>query len=118
MDQLLSVNPGLASRFTTRVDFPSYDSAELISIAHDMAAAGHNSFDESAAQELKAIMTSVCESGRIDELGNARFARNLYEKSIAQRDLRLADSNAPLTKDAITTITSDDLMAAVSGLVR
>ncbi|HEV2634513.1 MAG TPA: AAA family ATPase [Actinocrinis sp.] len=117
MDQLLSVNPGLSSRFTTRVHFPSYDSAELISIAHDMAAAGHNSFDESAELELKSIMSSVCESCRIDELGNARFARNLYEKSIAARDLRLADSNAELTVPAITTITAADVSAAVRNLV-
>jgi type VII secretion ATPase EccA len=116
MDQLLSVNPGLASRFTTHVHFPSYDSAELISIAQGMIAAGHDSLDERAALELKSIMASVCESGRIDELGNARFARNLYEKSIAHRDLRLADSGEPLTVPAITTITRDDLVAALDSL--
>ena len=117
MDELLSVNPGLASRFTTRVHFPSYDSAELLAIAHSMATTGHNSFDDDAIAELKSIMSSVCESGKIDELGNARFVRNLYEKSIAERDLRLADSRAQLTTSAITTITADDLIAATSGLV-
>lgn len=116
MDELLSVNPGLASRFTTRVHFPSYDSTELVAIAHSMATTGQNSFDAPAALELKSIMASVCESGRIDELGNARFARNLYEKSIAHRDLRLADSGEPLTVPAITTITRDDLAAALDSL--
>ena len=116
MDQLLSINPGLSSRFTTRVHFPSYDSAELVSIAHGMVAAGHDSLDEPAAAELKSIMSNVCESGRIDELGNARFARNLYEKSIAYRDLRLADSGEPLTVPAITTVTRVDLVAAVNSL--
>jgi type VII secretion ATPase EccA len=118
MDELLRVNPGLASRFTTRVHFPSYDSAELLAIAHGMAATGQNSFDQGALVELKSVMSSVCDSGKIDELGNARFVRNLYEESIAQRDLRLADSNAPLTTSAITTIITDDLIAATSSLVR
>jgi type VII secretion ATPase EccA len=118
MDQLLSVNPGLSSRFTTRVHFPSYDRAELVAIAHSIAATGQNSFDDYALVELKSIMSSVCESGQIDELGNARFVRNLYEKSIAQRDLRLADSGAQLTMSAITTITADDVAAAVGSLVR
>lgn len=118
MDELLSVNPGLSSRFTTRVHFPSYNSAELISIAHSMATAGRNSYDDSASLELKSIMSSVCESQRIDELGNARFVRNLYEKSIANRDLRLAESGVPLSVPAITTITGDDLAAAMSDLGR
>ncbi|GAA2046448.1 hypothetical protein GCM10009839_58480 [Catenulispora yoronensis] len=83
-----------------------------------MASTGQNSFDDAATVELKFIMSRVCDSGRIDELGNARFVRNLYEKSIAQRDLRLADSGALLTTSAITTITADDLIAATSSLVR
>jgi len=116
MDELLSVNPGLSSRFTTRIHFPSYGSAELISIAYSMATAGQNSYDDSALLELKSIMSSVCESGRIDGLGNARFVRNLYEKSIAQRDLRLSESGEPLTVPAITTITGNDLKAGLSGL--
>jgi type VII secretion ATPase EccA len=118
MDELLSINPGLSSRFTTRVHFPSYDSAELVAIAHSMATTGQNSFDAPALLELRSIMSSVCESGQIDELGNARFVRNLYEKSIAQRDLRLADSGAELTMSAITTITSHDLVTAMTSLVR
>jgi type VII secretion ATPase EccA len=117
MDELLSINPGLASRFTTRVQFPSYDSAELVSIAQGMVAAGRDSLDECAALELESIMASVCESGRIDELGNARFVRNLCEYSIAHRDLRLAESGAELTLSAITTITVDDVQAAVRNLV-
>lgn len=118
MDELLSVNPGLASRFATHIHFPSYTSTELVAIAHRFAASGENFFDDEASRELERTMSKVCEVEQIDKLGNARFVRNLYEKSIAQRDLRLADSGAPLTTDAITTITSEDLVAAMSSLVR
>ncbi|HTJ67924.1 MAG TPA: AAA family ATPase [Actinospica sp.] len=118
MDELLGVNPGLASRFATRIHFPSYTSTELVAVATGMATKGQNSFDDAALLELRSIMSGVCESGQIDEVGNARFVRNLYEKAIAQRDLRLADSGAELTISAITTITSQDLVAAATSLVR
>lgn len=116
MDQLLRVNPGLASRFTTRVHFPSYSAEDLTVIASGVAAADQNTFDEAATAELASVMTRVCGTNQIDKLGNARFVRNLYEKSVAQRDLRLAESGEPLTIPAITTITRDDLVAALSGL--
>lgn len=116
MDQLLRVNPGLASRFTTRVHFPSYSAEDLAAIASGVAAADQNTFDEAATAELASVMARVCGANQIDKLGNARFVRNLYEKSLAQRDLRLAESGEPLTISAITTITRDDLVAAVSGL--
>lgn len=118
MDELLRVNPGLSSRFTTPVHFPSYASAALMSIARSLAAADQNTLDEAATLALGAIMSDVCDAQRIDELGNARFVRNLYEKAVAHRDLRLAESGEPLTVPAITTITADDVTAAVSSLVR
>ncbi|BFO19817.1 hypothetical protein SHKM778_62050 [Streptomyces sp. KM77-8] len=37
MDRLLTANPGLSSRFTTRVDFPSYRPLELTSIGEVLA---------------------------------------------------------------------------------
>lgn len=116
MDQLLRVNPGLASRFTTRVHFPSYAAADLAAMARDVAAADQNTFNEAAAAELASTMARVCGDGQIDSLGNARFVRNLYEKSVAHRDLRLAESGEPLTVPAITTITWDDLVAALNSL--
>lgn len=116
MDQLLRVNPGLASRFTTRLRFPSYAAEDLTTMATGIAAADHNAFDEAATAELASIMASICDDSMIDKLGNARFVRNLYEKSVAQRDLRLTETSALLTIPAITTITRDDLVAALASL--
>lgn len=36
--ELLDINPGLASRFTNRVDFPSYSAGELVAIARNLPA--------------------------------------------------------------------------------
>ncbi|KOG45101.1 CbxX/CfqX, partial [Streptomyces varsoviensis] len=90
MDRLLAANPGLGSRFTTRVDFPSYRPLELTSIGEVLAAENGDGWDDEALEELRSISGHVVEQGWIDELGNGRFLRTLYEKSCAYRDLRLA----------------------------
>jgi type VII secretion ATPase EccA len=117
MDELLRANPGMLSRFTTRVHFPSYPSADLMSIALSLAASDKNTLDEAAAQALASTMSGVCDGKRIDELGNARFVRDLYEKAVAHRDLRLVESGEPLIVPAITTITAADISSAVASLV-
>ena len=90
MDRLLAANPGLSSRFTTRVDFPSYRPLELTSIGEVLAAENGDVWDEEALDELRSISGHVVDQGWIDELGNGRFLRTLYEKSCAYRDLRLS----------------------------
>ena len=97
MDRLLAANPGLSSRFTTRVDFPSYRPLELTSIGEVLAGENGDAWDEEALDELRSISGHVVDQGWIDELGNGRFLRTLYEKSCAYRDLRL--SMYPSTPD-------------------
>ncbi|MFJ5710397.1 AAA family ATPase [Streptomyces sp. NPDC093105] len=112
MDRLLAANPGLSSRFTTRVDFPSYRPAELTSIGQVLAAANGDGWDEEALEELRSISAHVVEQGWIDELGNGRFLRTLYEKSCAYRDLRLSGYPGTLTRDDLATLRLGDLMQA------
>ncbi|MGW7557824.1 AAA family ATPase, partial [Streptomyces rimosus] len=90
MDRLLAANPGLSSRFTSRVDFPSYRPPELTAIGEVLAAENGDHWDEESLEELRSISAHVVEQGWIDELGNGRFLRTLYEKSCAYRDLRLS----------------------------
>src|SRR5215510_13442363 len=75
MDRFLRSNPGLASRFSTRVTFPSYHPAELVRIARRLADGADDRFDRDAEQVLQAIFAHACAAGRIDELGNGRFVR-------------------------------------------
>ncbi|MFF2776701.1 AAA family ATPase [Streptomyces sp. NPDC058052] len=112
MDRLLAANPGLSSRFTTRVDFPSYRPLELTSIGEVLAAANGDGWDEEALEELRSISAHVVEQGWIDELGNGRFLRTLYEKSCAYRDLRLSGYPGALTRDDLATLRLGDLMQA------
>ncbi|MFF4321668.1 AAA family ATPase [Streptomyces sp. NPDC001568] len=112
MDRLLGANPGLSSRFTTRVDFPSYRPPELTSIGGVLAEANGDRWDEEAVEELRSISGHVVEQGWIDELGNGRFLRTLYEKSCAYRDLRLAGFAGEPSRDDLATLRLADLMQA------
>ncbi len=112
MDRLLAANPGLSSRFTTRVDFPSYRPLELTKIGEVLAAEGGDHWDDEALDELRSISGHVVNQGWIDELGNGRFLRTLYEKSCAYRDLRLSSYTATPTRDDLSTLRLPDLMQA------
>jgi len=112
MDRLLAANPGLSSRFTTRVDFPSYRPLELTSIGEVLAAENGDVWDEEALDELRSIAGHVVDQGWIDELGNGRFLRTLYEKSCAYRDLRLSVYPGMLSRDDLSTLRLPDLMQA------
>ncbi|MEV3859657.1 AAA family ATPase [Streptomyces sp. NPDC050095] len=112
MDRLLAANPGLSSRFTTRVDFPSYRPLELTSIGEVLAAENGDAWDEEALEELRSIAGHVVEQGWIDELGNGRFLRTLYEKSCAYRDLRLTGYLTDPSRDDLATLRLPDLMQA------
>ncbi|AXE82657.1 CbxX/CfqX [Streptomyces atratus] len=112
MDRLLATNPGLSSRFTTRVDFPSYRPLELTSIGEVLAAENGDAWDEESLEELRSISGHVVDQGWIDELGNGRFLRTLYEKSCAYRDLRLSGYAAVPSRDDLATLRLPDLMQA------
>ncbi|MFF3538291.1 AAA family ATPase [Streptomyces sp. NPDC002466] len=115
MTGLLAANPGLVSRFNTRVDFPSYSAPELLLIARSVLADQGDEPDEAAAAALGAIFASAVDGGMADTLGNARFARELCQKAAAQRDLRLyaehATGTTP-TREEIVTVLAPDVTAA------
>ncbi|MFF9569052.1 AAA family ATPase [Streptomyces sp. NPDC014685] len=115
MTGLLAANPGLVSRFNTRVDFPSYSAPELLLIARSVLAGQGDEPDEAATAALGAIFASAVDGGMGDTLGNARFARELCQKVAAQRDLRLyaehATGTTP-TREEIVTVLAPDVAAA------
>ncbi len=116
MDRFLHSNPGLASRFGTRIGFPSYSPAELSQIATAIAGQAGDSFAPDALPVLDQIFASACRSGSIDELGNGRYARSIFERACAARDLRVADLGESATAADLTTVTAADLQAAARQL--
>jgi len=116
MDRFLRSNPGLASRFSVRIGFPSYTPAELAQIMTVIAEQASDSFDPDALPVLEQIFRDACDRGRIDELGNGRFARSLFERACAARDLRVADLGEAASAADLTTVTAADITTAVAGL--
>lgn len=119
MDRFLASNAGLSSRFNMRVQFPSYSATELCDITEVLAAATGDTFEETARIDLDQIFSYVCAERWIDELGNGRFARSLFERACSHRDLRVAEElgEAASTAD-LTQITSADLRAAYTRLTQ
>jgi SpoVK/Ycf46/Vps4 family AAA+-type ATPase len=116
MDRFLRSNPGLASRFAVRISFPSYTPGELAQIMTVIAEQAGDSFDPEALPVLERIFRDACDRGRIDELGNGRFARSLFERACAARDLRVANLGEAATAADLTTLTAADIETAVTGL--
>jgi hypothetical protein len=112
MDRFLRSNPGLASRFSERVAFPSYTPDELLEIALSLAASAGDGYEEAALDDLAGFFQRVRGQGRIDELGNGRFVRSLYEKACGFRDVRIASLGSDATTADLTTLTAEDVRAA------
>src|ERR1022692_951578 len=112
MDRFLRSNPGLASRFGVRIGFPSYAPAELTAIAAVIARQAGDTFDPDALPVLDQIFSEACAEGRIDELGNGRFARSLYERACASRDMRIAYLGETASAADLTTVAAEDLLGA------
>ncbi|MGH3232759.1 MAG: AAA family ATPase [Streptosporangiaceae bacterium] len=116
MDRFLRSNPGLASRFSTRVTFPSYRPSDLVEIATLLASLAGDVFDPAAVDVLGAIFGHACEAGRIDELGNGRFARSLFERACACRDVRVVRLGDQATTKDLVTLTAADVETAYRDL--
>jgi SpoVK/Ycf46/Vps4 family AAA+-type ATPase len=115
-DRFLRSNPGLASRFSTRVTFPSYQPTDLVQISNLLAEQAGDMFDPAAKQVLGAIFRQTCDTGRIDELGNGRFARSLFERACACRDVRVVRLGENATAADLTTLTEADVAMAYRDL--
>jgi SpoVK/Ycf46/Vps4 family AAA+-type ATPase len=112
MDRFLRSNPGLASRFSTRVTFPSYRPSDLVQISSLLAEQAGDMFDPAAKQVLAGIFAQACDAGRIDELGNGRFARSLFERACACRAVRVVRLGEEATAADLTTLTAADVATA------
>ena len=112
----LQSNPGLSSRFSTRVTFPSYTAKDLSRIAVICAEQAGDSFEPDAVRVLEQIFAQAERAGAIDELGNGRFARSLFERACACRDVRVVRLGESATAADLTTLTAADVRGAYAEL--
>ncbi|WP_420180937.1 AAA family ATPase [Paenarthrobacter sp. TA1.8] len=117
MESFLLSNPGLRSRFAREITFSDYLVDELQTIFHQMLAQHEYTLEPGADQMLRRILTGL-HAG--EDSGNARFARTLFEQALNRQALRLSrdedHSLDALDRDAVMTLTADDVVEAALAL--
>jgi type VII secretion ATPase EccA len=89
LQEFLGSNPGLRSRFGTMIEFSTYSPDELLAIARRFADMAGDTWGDGALEVVRGAVDEAVACGWIDELGNGRFVRNLFEAACRYRDLRL-----------------------------
>lgn len=110
MNRFLSSNPGLRSRFNKYFTFDDYDSEQLLEIFALFCDKGGYRLDESARRALSGLFSKLYQ-GRDDTFGNARLARNIFEKVISKQANRIVGVSNP-TPEALSAITVADIPQA------
>ncbi|MCV7283237.1 type VII secretion AAA-ATPase EccA [Mycolicibacterium flavescens] len=127
IDRFLASNEGLASRFTKRIRFQSYDATQLGDIGRLVARSRDSELSDAAYEELIATCSTLCDGEaldstgqlrrRIDLLGNGRFVRNVIEAAEEEREYRLSEQHgtslADLDESSLMRIEAEDMQAAL-----
>ncbi|MEK8048853.1 CbbX protein [Ideonella sp. DXS22W] len=110
MDTFFHSNPGLRSRIAHHLDFPDYSPPELLQIALRLLHGQHYRFDAAAEG---AFAEYIARRITQPHFANARSVRNALDRARLRQASRLfADAERVLDRDALTTITADDIRAS------
>ena len=111
MKKVVDSNPGLASRFTRSFTFINYSVRELTDIfSYNCKKKGYFILKDTTEQISDYF--SNFEGRTSSDFGNARFVRNLFEKTVQELSARLASVDNPATEE-LNTITKEDFLQAI-----
>lgn len=97
MNEFLSANSGLKSRFPNIIEFPDYTGDELLAIARLQAKSKGYVLDVRCDDPLRTYFNAV-QMTRAREAGNGRLARNKVEEAILAQSRRVSrDTSADLS---------------------
>ncbi|GAA2490862.1 AAA family ATPase [Terrabacter carboxydivorans] len=100
----IAQNPGLASRFTTTIEFDDYSDDELLAILDSIA--GGSDYEVTGEARTR-VRHQLEATPRTPAFGNGRFSRNLFEHAVGRHAWRLKDATEP-TRDELRLLTADD----------
>ncbi|MYW45847.1 AAA family ATPase [Streptomyces sp. SID161] len=105
MERFLSVNPGVASRFSRTITFGDYGPEELLRIVEQQADEHEYRLVPSAAEALVKYFTAIPKG---PAFGNGRTARQTFEAMVERHASRVAQLPDPTTDD-LTLLFPEDL---------
>ena len=103
MQSFLNANSGIVSRIGYTVEFEDYTVCELIQIFESMMKKSGFILENSAIEKAKDIINEYKDT---KNFGNARFVRNLYEKTVIKH---ASNTKGKKKKSILKTITKDDI---------
>lgn len=107
MEDFINSNPGLNSRFTTKINFDDYTGIELYKIFLGLC----NKNGYILSPEAKVTLSDYLDelyANRDDNFGNGRDVRNLFEKVITRQSSRVTGISMP-SNEELSTIKVEDL---------
>lgn len=110
MDTFFQSNPGMSSRIAHHLDFPDYSVGELMQISGKMLGTQNYRFGPGAAEAFDRYLQL-----RISQphFANARSVRNALDRARLRQASRLfAERDRELTRDDLTTIEAQDILAS------
>ncbi|MFD9517611.1 right-handed parallel beta-helix repeat-containing protein [Streptomyces sp. NPDC059979] len=107
MDRFLTVNPGVASRFSRTITFGDYGPEELLRIVEQQAEEHEYRLGEGTSE---ALLTYFTELPKGPAFGNGRTARQTFESMVERHAGRVAQLPEPSTDD-LTLLFPADLPA-------
>lgn len=107
MQTFIDANPGLKSRFNRFIHFEDYSADELMEIFMGNLSRNEYEATEEAVKKLRSELEQAV-AHKDKNFGNARFVRNLFEKSIENQASRIA-SDPEITREILQTITEADI---------
>ncbi|MCT7356651.1 right-handed parallel beta-helix repeat-containing protein [Streptomyces sp. 15-116A] len=105
MERFLSVNPGVASRFSRTITFGDYGPEELLRIVEQQAEEHEYRLAPGAAEALLKYFTEMPKGAAF---GNGRTARQTFEAMVERHASRVAQLAEPDTDD-LTLLYAEDL---------
>ena len=107
MQRFIDSNPGLQSRFNRYINFPDYTAEELFRIYLMYAKKNEYTLSQEAGVYLRERLEEVV-AHKTRNFGNARYVRNVFEKSIQCQANRVSRMKSPKKAD-LTEITKEDI---------
>lgn len=110
MNEWMSTNQGLSSRFTHHIHIDDYNASELYELFCLYAKKERLVLTKEAQNIAQSFVTEIWQN-RTNNFANGRTIRKLFDAVVRKKNSRLISlSEAERTKAALTTITSEDFL--------